>query len=101
MPAYMISQVTVTDKEKFDQYIASTREVGAKFGAKPLAVGAQPKMLNGEADGHQMIFVIEFESMEQLDNWHKSDDYHALVPLRDAGSNQRMIAYESMALAPQ
>ena len=101
MPAYMISQVTVTNKEKFDEYIASTRAVAAKFNAKPLAIGMQPKVLNGESDGHQMIFVIEFESMEQLDTWHKSDDYHALVPLRDAGSNQRMMAYEGMSLSPK
>ena len=68
MPAYMISQVTVTDQEKFKSYIASTRSVAAKYGAKPVAVGAQPKILNGENDGHQMVFVIEFESMEKLDS---------------------------------
>ncbi|MFQ5622955.1 MAG: DUF1330 domain-containing protein [Paracoccaceae bacterium] len=100
MPAYMISQVTVTDREKFESYLANTRSVAAKYGARPVAVGKQPKVLNGESDGHQMIFVIEFESMEKLDTWHKSDDYKALVPLRDAGSDQRMMAYEAMSLSP-
>ncbi|MBL4636807.1 MAG: DUF1330 domain-containing protein [Kofleriaceae bacterium] len=100
MPAYMISQVTVTDKEKFQEYIASTRGIAAKFGAKPIAVGAQPKMLSGESDGHQMVFVIEFESMERLDAWHNSDEYQSIVSLRKAGSEQHMVAYESMSLAP-
>ena len=100
MSAYMISQVTVTDKEKFQSYIAGTRAVGAKYGAKPVAVGSQPKTLNGEADGHQMVFVIEFDSMEKLDSWHKSDEYQALVSLRDEGSEQRMMAYEQWALPP-
>ena len=100
MPAYMISQATVTDKEKFDRYLASVRTVAAKYGARPVAVGAQPKMLNGESDGHQMVFVIEFESMEKLDSWHKSDEYQALVPLREEGSDQHMVAYEAMALPP-
>jgi len=98
MPAYMISQVTVTDKEKFQQYLASTRTVAAKFGARPVAIGAQPKTLNGEGDGHQMVFVIEFESMEKLDMWHSSDDYQALVSLREQGSDQRMMAYEAWSL---
>ena len=100
MPAYMISQVTVTDQEKFKSYIASTRSVAAKYGAKPVAVGAQPKMLNGENDGHQMVFVIEFESMEKLDSRHNSDKYQALASLRDEGSDQRMVAYEQWTLPP-
>jgi uncharacterized protein (DUF1330 family) len=100
MPAYMISQVTVTDKEKFESYLAKTRSVGAKFGARPVAMGAQPKTLNGENDGHQMVFVIEFETMEKLDSWHDSDEYQALVSLRDEGSDQRMVAYEEWALPP-
>ena len=100
MPAYMISQVTVTDREKFQEYLASTRSVAAKYGARPVAVGSQPKILNGESDGHQMVFVIEFESMDKLDAWHSSDEYQAIVSLRDEGSDQRMLAYESMALPP-
>jgi len=100
MPAYMISQVTVTDKEKFQSYLANTRSVAAKYGARPVAVGGQPKMLNGEGDGHQMVFVIEFPSMEKLDAWHSSDEYQALVPLREEGSDQRMVAYEEWSLPP-
>jgi len=98
MPAYMISQVKVTDKAKFDSYFAKTQAVGAKYGARPVVIGSQPKMLNGENDGHQMVVVAEFETMEALDTWHDSDDYQALVSLRDEGSDQRMVAYEAMPL---
>ena len=100
MPAYMISQVTVTDKPKFESYIAKTRSVAAKYGGKPVAIGTRPKMLNGESDGHQMVFVIEFETMAVLDSWHVSDEYKALIPLREEGSVQRMVAYEGMGLPP-
>ena len=100
MPAYMISHVTVTNKEKFDLYFEKTKSVGAKYGAKPVAIGTQPKMLNGESDGHQMVVVAEFETMDHLDAWHNSDEYEAIVPLRDAGSIQRMVAYVAMAMSP-
>jgi uncharacterized protein (DUF1330 family) len=100
MSAYMISQVKVTDKEKFQSYLANTRSVGAKYGAKPIAMGAQPKMLNGEKDSHQMVFVIEFPTMDKLDAWHSSDEYKALISLRDEGSDQRMVAYEQWSLPP-
>ena len=96
MPAYMISQVTVTDNEKFQSYLAKTQPIAAKFGAKPLALGAQPKILNGKSDGHQMVFVIEFPTMKQLEAWHNSDEYNSIVALREEGSNQHMVAYEAM-----
>lgn len=100
MPAYMISQVTVTNKEKFQEYLASTRSIAARYGARPVVLGSQPKMLSGKSDGHQMVFVIEFESMEKLETWHSSDEYQAIVSLREEGSEQHMVAYESMTLPP-
>jgi uncharacterized protein (DUF1330 family) len=100
MPAYMISHVTITNQEKFQSYLAETRAVASKYGARPVAMGNQPKMLNGDRDGHQMVVVAEFESMEQLDTWHNSAEYKALEPLRDAGSIQHMVAYEGMAMSP-
>jgi uncharacterized protein (DUF1330 family) len=94
----MISQVTVTNKAKFDEYLEKTKAVAAKYGAKPVAMGAQPKMLNGETDGHHLVVVAQFESMEKLNAWHSSDDYRAIVALRDEGSDQRMVAYEAMPI---
>lgn len=98
MPAYMMSQVTVTNQEKFQSYLAQTQPIAAKFGARPVAIGAQPKMLNGESDGHQMVFMIEFPTIEQLEAWHQSDEYEAIVALREEGSQQHMVAYEGMDL---
>jgi len=55
-------------------------------------------MLGGESDGHQMVLVIGFGSMDVLNNWHSSPEYQALIPLREAGSDQHMVAYEGMGL---
>lgn len=100
MPAYMISHVKVTDQQKFQDYIAQTRAIASTFGGKPVAIGTNPKMLSGESDGHMMVFVIEFDSMDVLDTWHESDEYQAIIPLREEGSDQHMVAYESMGLPP-
>jgi len=98
MSAYMISHVTVTNKPKFDEYFERTKAVGAKYGAKPVAICVPPTMLNGESDGHQMVVVAQFESMDKLHAWHDSDEYRAIESLRDEGSIQRMVAYEGMPL---
>ncbi len=101
MPALMISQVTVTDQEKFQDYFAQTRTIGAKYGAKAVARGNHAKTLNGDDDGHQMVVVVEFPSMEQLEAWYDSNEYKAIVPLREEGSHQHMVAYEAQAVPQQ
>lgn len=100
MSAYMMSHVTVTNKEKFEGYLTQTQSIAAKFGAKPVAVSTLPKMLNGESDGHQMVFVIEFPTMEKPNAWHHSDEYQAIVRLREEGSGQHMVAYEGKVMSP-
>ena len=100
MTAYMMSHVTITNKAKFESYLSKTKVVGGKYGGKPVAVGTQPKMLNGESDGHQMVFVVEFPTMEKLDEWHSSNEYQAIVSLRDEGSVQHMVAYEGKVMSP-
>ena len=35
-----------------------------------------------------------------LPGWHDSDDYQAIVSLREEGSDERMVAYEAMPLPP-
>lgn len=101
MPALMISQVTVTNQEKFQDYFAITKAIGAKYGAKAVARGTHAKVLNGTGDGHQMVVVVEFPSMEQLEAWYGSEDYKAIIPLREAGSHQSMMAYEAQAVPSQ
>ena len=101
MPALMISQVKVTDQEKFQEYFAQTRSIGAKYGAKAVARGNQAKTLNGDNDGHQMVVVVEFPSMERLDAWYASDEYKSIIPLREAGSHQHIVAYEAQNVPQQ
>ena len=101
MPALMISQVTVTDQEKFQDYFAQTRTIAATYGARAVARGNQAKTLNGNEDGHQMVVVVEFPSMEQLEAWYGSAEYKSIVPLREAGSHQHMVAYEAQDVPRQ
>ncbi len=98
MSAYMISQVTVTNREKFKEYLAATRDVASKYGAKIVARGEQRHILNGDGNEHQMVFVVEFPSIENLEEWNSSEEYQSLVPLRDAGSRQYMVAYDEVPL---
>jgi uncharacterized protein (DUF1330 family) len=43
----------------------------------------------------ESVVVIRFEDLEELNRWHDSDAYQALVPLRDRAADVLITAYET------
>ena len=97
MSALMIARITIKDPEKFQQYIGKTREVAAVFGAKLLYRAKADKALAGESKSHDMTIIVEFPSLEKIDEWYASDAYQPLKALREEGAEMHMPSYEVMA----
>ena len=95
MPAYMISHITITDSDKFADYMHRTQHVARGFGAKMLARGKLAETLAGTPAPGQMVVVAEFPDLDALRRWNASPEYQALIPLREAASDQVMTAYEA------
>ena len=72
MSAFMISQITITDAEKFQEYLTKTQI------------------------DHSIVVAVRFPDAEKLNSWFHSTDYQALIPLRDASSIQIMTAYDGL-----
>lgn len=96
MSAIMMSQLTVTDREAFQDYLVKSKELAGSYGAELLYRGKLTGALNGEPHRHQMVVIAKFPDMAAIEAWHKSPEYQALVPLREKGSEQLMTTYESV-----
>lgn len=97
MSAVMISQIEVTDKDAFQEYLTKTQKIAGSYGAELLFRGRMDAVLNGEPANHQMVVIARFPDMETIRRWHASDEYQAIVPLREKGSRQLMTAYQAMS----
>lgn len=89
MPAYVIAQVNITDREKFREYqrgaaAAITDAGGRVLGAAPTAA------LHGELPSLHTI-VIEFSDAEAAEKFY-ANDYQPLVPLREASTDWAAIS---------
>lgn len=96
MTAYLISTITIRDKEKLTQYSTEAGKTLAAFGGTIALRGMRAQALSGDFPG-QMSGVISFADMAALTAWYTSDAYQALIPLRDQGCEMSMVAYEAMA----
>ncbi len=94
MTALMIATINVKDPEKFQQYLAKTQEVAAPYGAELLYRGAVDKTLTGEDKDHRLAVIVEFPSLEKINEWYGSVAYKPLIALRDEGSEMKMSSYE-------
>ena len=97
MSALMIAKITVKDPEKFQEYIAKTREVAATFGAELLYRGKADSVLTGESKDHGLTIIVKFPSLEKINEWYGSDAYRPLKALREEGADMHMTSYEVMA----
>ncbi|WP_108880766.1 DUF1330 domain-containing protein [Anderseniella sp. Alg231-50] len=96
MPALMISNITVTDPQKFRDYITRTQAIASGYGAKLLFRGMLNETLAGKHMAGPMVVVAEFPDMETLRRWNSSPEYQDIVALREQSSVQVMNAYETL-----
>ena len=87
MSAYIIIGFTAKDTDKLQQYGASVPTTLAKYSGEILAKGPVEK-LQGDFV-HQVQVVITFPNREKALGWYNSDEYQALIPLRDEGMDSQ------------
>lgn len=81
MPALLIIQASVSQKEKYKAYQEVVKPVIESFGGRFEASGVGLEVLEGSHDGRRLI-VFEFPSMEDIRKFWQSPAYAAVKRLR-------------------
>ena len=85
MSAFIVVDLTPADAEKLQAYGAAAAVTVAQYDGEFVVKGAiEP--LNGD-NHHQTKAIIQFPDREAALNWYQSNEYQALIPLRDQGMN--------------
>lgn len=83
MSAYITVSFTPTNKEELQRYSSSVPEILKKYSGEYLAKG-ESLYLHGEPQ-YQMQVILVFPSKEHALSWYNSEEYQALLPIRDRG----------------
>ncbi len=79
------------DPAEFAEYRERVGPILAAHGAKMIALSDQIEVLNGDWRPNRLI-IFEFENQERIREWHDSDAYQAIIPLRDRSANLRIVS---------
>ena len=97
--AYVIGNITITNPDGYDQYIARVPVVVAAFGGHYRVRGGMATTLDGQASDARHV-VIEFPSREQAQAqaWYDSVDYQSILPLRLSNSTGHVALVDAMSI---
>ena len=94
-PAYVITEIDVTDAEAFKAYAPQVQPSFAPFGGRYVVRGGKTQALAGDAP--KRVVVLAFDNIDQVRAWYDSPQYEALKALRDRSGKARIFAVEGVA----
>jgi len=95
-PAYVVSEVEITDLAGYKIYGERQGKLIASFGGHFIARGGNTEALAGQAPTPKATIFV-FESVDKLRAWHNAPEQKELEAIRDAASKYRAYAVEGLA----
>ena len=96
MAAYIVGEITVTDREGFEKYRQAVPAVIAAHGGRYVVRGPERHALEGNSPASRLV-ILEFPSMERLQTFWSSLEYAPLKALRERSSTSRIEAVDGYA----
>jgi uncharacterized protein (DUF1330 family) len=93
VPAYIIGDITVTDPDRYKDYTAQTESTLEPFGGRFIVRGGRSVVLEGDWAPGRLV-IIEFPSAQAARDWHISDRYQEIAPIRHESSTGSLVLAE-------
>lgn len=93
MSVILLATMKVKDPEKLAEYRKLSGPMARAVGGELLAKGSKLVDLAGEMPAGELV-AFRFPDEATFRSWWDSDEYKALIPLRDAGAEGTFALYE-------
>jgi uncharacterized protein (DUF1330 family) len=94
MTAFVVVTVTPKDPEKLKEYSGLAGPTIVSNGGEPVVRGKVAGLLTGESFDGKVVVVFKFPSIDAIDQWYNSDEYQALIPLREEAADMTFVKLE-------
>ena len=95
MPAYVIVEVEIHDKEQYEDYKKLTPASLLPYQGKFIVRGGATELLEGEWDTKRLV-VLEFPDKQLAKQWWSSAEYAPAKALRQRTASTKMILVEGI-----
>ena len=95
MAGYVITEVEITDAERYAEFLGQVTATVEGHGGKFIARGGAIDVVEGDWTPSRFA-LLKFDSVEQAKAWLTSPKYTALNELRTSSSNINMVIVEGL-----
>ncbi|MEQ8299220.1 MAG: DUF1330 domain-containing protein [Hyphomonas sp.] len=99
MAAYIVAQITITDRQIYGKYEAGFMDVFTRYDGRLLSVEENAHVLEGDWSCTRTV-LAEFPSKEIALAWYNCAEYQALAPYRHKGSTSKIAVLEGFPGVP-
>lgn len=92
MKSYYLFHFSIKDSEKFLSYAQQAPATLTPYGGEIVLRGKLDSTIQGPELG-EVNGILGFPSDEMAEKWYESDQYQALIPLRDEGATTTVSRY--------
>jgi uncharacterized protein (DUF1330 family) len=93
LAAYMITEIEITDPERYEEYRKLVPASIEKYGGKFISRGGAMQTLEGDWNPKRLV-ITEWPSVERALEWYDSEEYREAKEIRHQASNGKMILVE-------
>jgi uncharacterized protein (DUF1330 family) len=98
MAAYVISEISeVLDATLMEEYRSLAQASIEQYGGRYLVRGGALETIEGDS-GPQRIVIVEFPTMERVQDWYHSREYAKALTVRQKALKRKLILVEGIAL---
>ncbi len=85
MTCYILAEIQINNRDRYADYEAGFLSVLQAHQGELIAVDEALKVLEGQAFVHRTV-ILRFNSEAQAKTWYESEEYQALIAIRQAAS---------------
>ena len=95
MPAYMVVQISVHDRERYEDYKPMVQPALDAYGGRFIVRTGEAQTLEGSWSPERFV-ILEFDDANRAKAWWDSEEYREAKLLRQATSDTEMILVEGV-----
>jgi len=95
MPAYLLLDIDIHDKAKYETYKKEVPAFIAKHGGTYLSRGGEHEVIEGDFHPTRLV-LFRFPSRQAIHNLLKDPDYQPLKAIRHAAATSHTVAFDGM-----